>query len=199
MQWERHRQRQLTKPRSPDSQTPCFYHIQKQEGTSGLYHKRLGISTTYLKTNPWSRCPCDHNGGLGDLRVVRWNGTQRLHCERESMHVFKSWNHRRWHRTYREPQFTQLVDPECHSLHWVGMWRRSVLPNLSCAPQIVWHLAKTQGQCGARVCISAMPMLPGHESYFSNKGLNDLRRHFGVLGFFDLCLFIEFGIWVLWQ
>lgn len=147
---ERHRRRQLTKPRSPDSQTPCFYHIQEQEGTSGLYHKRLGISATYLKTNPWSRCPCDHNGGLSDLRVVRWNGAQRLHCERESMHVFKSWNHRRWHRMYREPQFTQLVDPECHNLHWVGIWSRSMLPNLSCATQIIWHLAKTQGQCGAR-------------------------------------------------
>ena len=104
---------------------------------------------------------------------------------------------------YREPQFTQLVDPKCNSLHWVGTW--SVLPNLSCAIQIIWHLAKIKGRVwfcrsnvGLGVCISVMPMLPVHESYFSNNGLNDLKRHFWDLGFFDLCLFIKFGIWVLW-
>lgn len=68
------------------------------QGQLRTVSQRLGTWAVYLKTNSWSRCPCDHNGGLGHLSVVRWNGAPRLHCERESMHVFKTQNHRWFHR-----------------------------------------------------------------------------------------------------
>lgn len=46
---------------------------------------------------------------------------------------------------YGEPQFTQLVDPTRNSLYRVGIWRRSGLPDLSCATQMIWQLVKMQG------------------------------------------------------
>lgn len=46
---------------------------------------------------------------------------------------------------YGEPRFIQLVDPTRNSLYWVAIWRRSVLPDLSCATQMIWQLAEMQG------------------------------------------------------
>lgn len=40
-----------------------------------------GLSSSYLETNPWGRCPGDDNRGLSHFCVKRRNGASRLICE----------------------------------------------------------------------------------------------------------------------
>lgn len=41
----------------------------------------MGLSSSYLETNPWGRCPGDDNRGLSHFCVKRRNGASRLICE----------------------------------------------------------------------------------------------------------------------
>lgn len=120
---------------SPDSWTSCFCHVQKQEDTSsGLYHKRLGTSAVYLKTNPWCRRPRDHDGGLSHLGVVRWNGAPGLHCEVESVHVSKPLDHRGSQRMQMKSAFlsrTWVYLAVDHNLYFVTGWEFRVAQGFS--------------------------------------------------------------------